>query len=587
MVFIRIVCVLLSLLSLTEGKLMSNIAINGRRQYLVSSLPTPTNFLNCSGWYTDSRRRGLAIHLTLLYNSTSADITKNDALGLYTYKCSDEKLEDGEIVPVSSAYCLFGGIDKIKSKAFSGKYDCSVVSADGSTPAPSTILVKEYDKEILVNVSQFPPSGVVDEGKPLTLSCEINRQSYRSPLKLEWRRNGDTAVDSQWLSDSIMPSYVYKKTAIPEDAGLYECVVTSKGAVIDTLKANQSVVINYAPRTSFYSAPFLNKMGEVHIPYFATNTFNCSADGHPEPDVSISLNKRTLKDVKENRGPGNTVIISKQWEATSRETQDFCCQASNKNGHAKEKCIRAIIEVPSISFFGVENATHGCPVEMNATLLCKAVGTSAPISVTISDPQDAVVAKSQTQANYTFTPDSKRGPYTCTASNNDAYIVSKKHHVCSTSLKLSIIIPIGIAVGIATVMIIAFVVYRRIRRYKQAEPKETDRLIYPGARERPGKKATPPTDRLINSVAEIVCKEWLDTFRAIEPSFREGEYFLQKVQAEERSDGDDDGDIRSAVRCLKRWTEENPDASFLEAVHEAAIAAEVGHDAVHQLCGLI
>ena len=140
--------------------------------------------------------------------------------------------------------------------------------------------------------------------------------------------------------------------------------------------------------------------------------------------------------------------------------------------------------MPSISFFGVENATHGCPVEMNATLLCKAVGTSAPISVTISDPQDAVVAKSQTQANYTFTPDSKRGPYTCTASNNDAYIVSKKHHVCSTSklaifftafslirfwfcslkgLKLSIIIPIGIAVGIATVMIIAFVVYRRIR----------------------------------------------------------------------------------------------------------------------------
>ena len=127
---------------------MSNIAINGRRQYLVSSLPTPTNFLNCSGWYTDSRRRGLAIHLTLLYNSTSADITKNDALGLYTYKCSDEKLEDGEIVPVSSAYCLFGGIDKIKSKAFSGKYDCSVVSADGSTPAPSTILVKEYGKAL-------------------------------------------------------------------------------------------------------------------------------------------------------------------------------------------------------------------------------------------------------------------------------------------------------------------------------------------------------------------------------------------------------------------------------------------------------
>ena len=32
-----------------------------------------------------------------------------------------------------------------------------------------------------------------------------------------------------------------------------------------------------------------------------------------------------------------------------------------------------------------------------------------------------------------------------------------------------------------------------IRRYKQAEPKETDRLIYAGARERPGKKATPPT----------------------------------------------------------------------------------------------
>ena len=90
-------------------------------------------------------------------------------------------------------------------------------------------------------------------------------------------------------------------------------------------------------------------------------------------------------------------------------------------------------------------------------------------------------------------------------------------------------------------------------------------------------------DRRIKSVAEIIRNEWRNTFRAIEPPFRDGEYFIQKVQAEERSDGDDDSDIRSAVRCLKRWTEENPNECFLEAVLDAANAAEVGQDLVDQL----
>ena len=76
-------------------------------------------------------------------------------------------------------------------------------------------------------------------------------------------------------------------------------------------------------------------------------------------------------------------------------------------------------------------------------------------------------------------------------------------------------------------------------------------------------------DSQITAVAEIIRYDWQDTFRAIEPPIRDGERFLQKVKANERG-GDDDGDVRSAVRCLEQWSKENPSKSFLKAVYKAA-----------------
>ena len=84
-------------------------------------------------------------------------------------------------------------------------------------------------------------------------------------------------------------------------------------------------------------------------------------------------------------------------------------------------------------------------------------------------------------------------------------------------------------------------------------------------------------DSQITAVAEIIRYDWQDTFRAIEPPIRDGERFLQKVKANERG-GDDDGDVRSAVRCLEQWSKENPSKSFLKAVYKAAKDEDLAQD---------
>ena len=217
-----------------------------------------------------------------------------------------------------------------------------------------------------------------------------------------------------------------------------------------------------APRIlAFRSAPFLDRKikgrREARIPYLEADRFTCFADGYPRPSVFIQLNGKNLTVVNDIKRHGNTVSnISTSWIATSRETQEFCCHAYSKEGRAKKECITAFVvegillyigtnkacllrsvAVPSISFFGVENVKHGCLVEMKAMLQCKAAKTSLPISVTIFNPRNEVVAnssqESRSKAVYNLTSDSEKGTYTCnvsivTASN---YTVTKKHAVCT------------------------------------------------------------------------------------------------------------------------------------------------------------
>ncbi|XP_065845771.1 uncharacterized protein [Oscarella lobularis] len=288
----------------------------------------------------------------------------------------------------------------------------------------------------------------------------------------------------------------------------------------------------------------------------------------------MSLNGRNLTDLKDIRGNGNAINITKIWTASSGETQEFCCEAINERGQQAKECIRAVVEVPlNISFFGVEEAKHGClSVDMNAVLLCRAVGTAA-LSVTILGPQKAVVAKSRPgkqETNYTFTSDfTKKGLYICTASD-DGHTAKKMYTVCLTGLQGRTLVEMG---AVVVILIIAFlIVYivkcRKGRRISNIdiEPGERDRLISRETRER---KTKPYTDSQITAVAEIIRYDWQDTFRAIEPPIRDGERFLQKVKANERG-GDDDGDVRSAVRCLEQWSKENPSEPFLKAVYKAA-----------------
>ena len=79
-------------------------------------------------------------------------------------------------------------------------------------------------------------------------------------------------------------------------------------------------------------------------------------------------------------------------------------------------------------------------------------------------------------------------------------------------------------------------------------------------------------DDQIEIIAQIICYDWIDVLRGIEPSFEDGDSFLRSVKTGERRGGEAD----SVIFCLKKWIEQNPrDAcNLLSAVCSAAEAAD-------------
>ena len=80
-------------------------------------------------------------------------------------------------------------------------------------------------------------------------------------------------------------------------------------------------------------------------------------------------------------------------------------------------------------------------------------------------------------------------------------------------------------------------------------------------------------DEQIKIIAPIICYDWVDILRVIEPSFEGGDSFLRSVERRERQGGETD----SAIFCLKKWIEQNPSANLLLAVCEAAEEANKRH----------
>lgn len=80
-------------------------------------------------------------------------------------------------------------------------------------------------------------------------------------------------------------------------------------------------------------------------------------------------------------------------------------------------------------------------------------------------------------------------------------------------------------------------------------------------------------DEQIEIIAKIICHDWVDILRVIEPSFDGEDSFLSNVQRREHQGGE----ANSVIFCLNKWIKQNPKRNFLSAVREAAEEANKKH----------
>ncbi|XP_065840743.1 uncharacterized protein [Oscarella lobularis] len=580
-VSVEVFALLLDLFSsLTHGKLTSYMNVHGRHKYFILENATSPDFLECGGAY-DNGEKGLAIHLMLYrdpdHQTPTVTMTKSGSIPVwphqreYTYSCSDDRLANGGGAPISSGFCKFGVTRVGVSVEFSGRYDCLVQSAGtraGTSEAssPGSVLLEVYDG----SQSQDPSSGIVDEGFQLSFSCGFNRQADISLLTIQWRRNG-VSVYEKALSDLTTP-FVYKiQKASPADAGLYECVVVSRSDgdyVIDTLKAENPVVVNhnYAPRVVFFSSPFSEihqkkKMPEVNVPQGETFLLNCNVSAFP----FATVNKQKMK--KEH-----VSITTTFHDATREDSGVHCCEAVNKMGRVSRYIEVLVYVAAKITFFGVHGNENACLLQGTEALLqCNAVGSSF-LTVWIVNPNGTVVRESREYDNAevayplptaTLT---KEETFVCHMRSTRDEEITKEYKFCVRPDSFGTTIIESAAGGgggllILFVFVVALIACCRKRR-RDTNQSNPDSLI----------PSRPKTDDQIEIIAQIICYDWIDVLRGIEPSFEDGDSFLRSVKTGERRGGEAD----SVIFCLKKWIEQNPrDAcNLLSAVCSAAEAAD-------------
>ncbi|XP_065841340.1 uncharacterized protein [Oscarella lobularis] len=223
-----------------------------------------------------------------------------------------------------------------------------------------------------------------------------------------------------------------------------------------------------------------------------------------------------------------------------------------------------------------------------STLCCSATAGNNSLTVRILNSKGKVLNSATGIGEKTCATVTKTGNYSCFAGNqfsNATRFLEEHVRYCSQAAIT------GTGIGVFALLILLVVtlgVIRCIGRFRSPQRKSTE--------SQPRNETTPllssldgdaevsrtaeddNIDKQIAIVSNVICYNWKDVFRVIEPSLQDGIRFLESV-VEEAKNSRRPGSYW-ADYCLRKWIGENtnsdpkPESSFLHTVHKALLVLE-------------
>ncbi|KAM6913611.1 vascular cell adhesion protein 1 isoform 2-T2 [Lycodopsis pacificus] len=212
-----------------------------------------------------------------------------------------------------------------------------------------------------INVYQTPDNvsvsaldqGPMVAGKEYRLQCDISNVAPVQKLKLRWYRGNETVHTEMFNGTEKTPVNVFSTLRVtPErdhDGALFRCEAElhlgQNGSELHPTVTSPpyAAVVHYAP---VFNGSYSK---EVNVIMGDNVTFDCSADGHPPPEIKWTYDSEANVTVATRGGQKSITVTG----ATSTNAGAYVCNADNTVGVATRTVTLVVKDRPKQSAAGV------------------------------------------------------------------------------------------------------------------------------------------------------------------------------------------------------------------------------------------
>nr|XP_033809159.1 sialoadhesin [Geotrypetes seraphini]XP_033809164.1 sialoadhesin [Geotrypetes seraphini] len=198
-----------------------------------------------------------------------------------------------------------------------GEYSCEVKNAIGVGLSP-VITLNIFSAKLVVT-----PSSVIQEGKEVTLTCNVPSKASEDII-YKWYKN------NIWIKEGPAKSLVFQKV-LSSDAGYYYCIIQNNMGS-DT---SPSIVLNvlYPPRTPVMTSFLETQEGKLAI-------IHCMVGSIPVSELTLYRNDKLIATTSSHGAPSQRLSISSSRNSLKLEIKDvilddegkYVCRATNEYG---------------------------------------------------------------------------------------------------------------------------------------------------------------------------------------------------------------------------------------------------------------